>query len=199
MGNKINPLIYRANISNNWKSKWYTDNFFSSNVILDFLIRNKISDFMSTKSPYDLYIERLEESIIIILVTSKRVSNPLVLSSVIEELESKKCIVNNVISNDLNNSVESVVLKITDIIRDRKNYRSYINKFFYNSNYKNITGIKIIISGRINGVEIARRDVFCVGNVSLVSLSQFYSYRSVSFNTKYGIIGIKIYISIKQC
>ncbi|MGX7589788.1 hypothetical protein [Candidatus Vidania fulgoroideorum] len=196
MGNKVNPLIYRANIFNNWKSKWYTDNSFSSNVISDFYIRKRIDSFICDKFPYEIYIERLEELIIIVLITSKKISSSLELSSLIGKFEHKKCIVNNIVSSSLCNSAIAMFLKIKDIISNRKNYRTYIGKLFYNSNYSNILGIKIIISGRVNGVEIAKKDIFCIGNISFISLNRFYSYKNSHFNTKYGIIGVKIYISI---
>ncbi|QSW37960.1 hypothetical protein JSR06_00690 [Candidatus Vidania fulgoroideae] len=198
MGNKVNPLIYRANISNNWRSKWYTENKLALNILLDFEIKKTIEAFISDKIPYEFYIERLEEIIIIVFLTPKRIPNSLKLSSLIEKIESKKCIINNVVSRSFLNSVSSLLHGIKKLILARKNYKAYISKFFYNSSYSNINGIKIIISGRINGIEIARKDIFCIGNISLIELGQFYSYKTDFINTKYGVIGVKIYLSINQ-
>ncbi|MGX7589927.1 hypothetical protein ACWNX4_00720 [Candidatus Vidania fulgoroideorum] len=198
MGNKINPLIHRVSLFKNWKSKWFeVGNKFNCLLISDFLIRNDLNHLLDCSILYDIYIERLEQYTLVTLLTSSKVKNLSSIYSILNKhLGINAYLVNNITLKDSEFSVYSIFSNLRLLISKRRNYRIYIKNLLSNFFFKNVSGIKIIISGRVNAIDIARKEVFLLGNISLSSIDSFFLFKNGSFKTKYGVIGIKIYISM---
>lgn len=197
MGNKINPNTFRYVINNNWCLKSHLINYYNINIY------EKIKKYINKnigKFNYDeLYMEILEKCIILTIYTAK--PGNIIGSSGLFINKLKKYIFNKYNLISYINIKESYILNNFSFlfsnlfikIFKRENYKKFIRDYLKKILNKLILGIKIIISGRINGSEIARKEIFKKGKMPLQTYSKNIFYKMESFNTKYGIISIKIW------
>ncbi|MGX7577350.1 30S ribosomal protein S3 [Candidatus Vidania fulgoroideorum] len=201
MGNKTNPNVYRYILNNDWCFKSYDIN--KKNII----ILNTIKQFLNKKIGkfnYDqLYIEKLEKYLIITIYTYK--PGLIIGKQGLFLLEFKKYIKNNLNFNSYINIKESCLVRNFSFlfsnlflkIFKRENYKNFIKQYFKKLIKNVLVGVKIVISGRINGADISRKETFKKGVMPLQSYKKKIFYKMAKFNTKFGVIGIKIWFCYK--
>ncbi|QSW37679.1 hypothetical protein JS520_00705 [Candidatus Vidania fulgoroideae] len=194
MSNKIHPIIHKLQINKNWKSKWFSNKLIKQNILTDIKIRNIINTLLKNKID-DIIIEHTETAIIINLITSYQVAIKQLTQSLYKHLNIPIYI--NIIKTNKNTyTIHKIAKVIATAIIKRQNYKTTIKNIIQKTNFRNIKGIKIIISGRINAAEIARTEKYTIGNVSLIQLTTKLLYKEQVIHTKYGLIGIKIIMSL---
>ncbi|MGX7582849.1 30S ribosomal protein S3 [Candidatus Vidania fulgoroideorum] len=199
MGNKINPNCYRVFLNNNW----FCRNDSKNNSSYIFIYKN-ISEILKKNiginNYEDFYVEFLKNSIILTIFSYKpgyligrKGSNISKIKDIIIRkffckvyLNVKEIFSNEICFSYFFNNLERK-------IKNCMNYKFFIKKFIKSKLKKNIKGIKIKISGRINGSEIARTETYKEGKISLSTIKNLINYKNHIFKTKYGIIGIKIW------
>ncbi|WGH26114.1 MAG: 30S ribosomal protein S3 [Candidatus Shikimatogenerans bostrichidophilus] len=219
MGQKTNPISNRLGIIHGWKSLWFNNYYL--NVTEDYLIRNFINNrFLNKFCISTILIERTINKILINICTSRPAIVIGKKGSEVNFLKKKiKKIVNNNRKNFFyfkkNNNIKNlnidIYINVIDIINpeidsllvaknicrqieNRISYKRSIKLSIINSMKMNINGIKIRISGRLNGAEMARTEIYKDGFIKISTFRSNIDYGFYEANTKYGKIGVKVWI-----
>jgi small subunit ribosomal protein S3 len=205
MGQKVNPKGFRLIIRKNWSSRWFAKNDadFQKFVLEDIKIRQIIQKkFVNMRAMIaDVLINRYAKSIEIVIQTAR----PGVIigknGDIIEAL--KKHLQNN-LDVPLNINIEEIRnpelnAKITadavvQQIERRVAFRKAMKRALQTSMKFGALGVKIEVSGRLNGIEIARSEWYREGSIPLHTMSADIDYAVSEAHTTYGIIGVKVWI-----
>lgn len=215
MGQKVNPIGFRVGRTIGWKSRWFSNNTdFKGLLLEDIKIRQELMKKLSIAGIVGVEIERQPKSIVIIVT----VSRPGVVigrgGSGIEEL--KKFIVailnegkatksdkvkidlkvNEIKNYDL--SAYLVAERIAQDLEKRIPHRRSVTKAMERVMTARAGGIKIVLSGRINGAEISRVEKFHEGSVPTQTLREDIDYAERPALTKRGYVGVKVWIHRKD-
>lgn len=204
MGQKINPISLRLGIQKNWTSRWFAKKDFSKNLIEDIQIRQLIQKNLGGRGGVDkIIIERDQKQITLNIHTSK----PGVIigrqgkgiDALAELLKQKlghpvKINIIEVRKSDL--SAQIVAENISIQITKRMPYRRVVKQALERTMQSGALGIKVQVSGRLNGGEIARSEKFSDGSIPSTTLDAKIDYALVHAMTTYGIIGVKVWIYI---
>ena len=214
MGQKVNPIGIRIGSYLPWKSRWFTD---SNNVrtflVEDIKIRKGLMEKLKLAGVTTVEIERLPKSIVVIIT----VSRPGVVigrgGTGIEDV--KKYILSEINSvrktpvkdlkidiriNEVKNSELSAHLvagRIVGELERRIPHRRAVTKALERIMQSGALGAKVVLGGRINGAEIARREKFHVGSVPTQTLRERVDYAQMPASLKRGYVGVKVWIHKK--
>ena len=207
MGQKVNPTGFRTGITEDWKSKWYAPkNAYGTFLIEDFKIRRLIDAKLNRRPPFaavsEILIERTREEITITLKTARPglVIGPkgAEVDKLREELEDmihRKVAPVKVIevkNPDLN--AQLVAEAIAEQLKKRASFRRVLKMRMESTMQAGAKGIKIQVSGRLGGAEIARTEKATTGSVPLTTLQADISYGYAIAFTTFGTIGVKTWI-----
>src|SRR6476619_7495863 len=207
MGQKVNPTGFRVGITEDWKSRWYAPKAAYGDFLgEDFKIRTLIDAKLNRRPPFaavsDILIERTREEVTITLKTARpglvigpKGSEVDKLREELEDLIKRKVAPIKVIeikNPDLN--AQLVAEGIAEQLKKRASFRRVLKQKADASRNAGAKGIKIQLSGRIGGAEIARVEKMINGSIPLHTLQANISYGQVHCRTPYGIIGIKVWI-----
>lgn len=204
MGQKVNPIAFRIQVSNNWNSKWFSEKNYAINVQQDIIIQ----DFFKTlEKPYliqNVTIDRVVNRISITVHTSKPgffVKKALGgIEKIVEKLQQitgKKVSLNVVDVKSPMLSAKLVAISIAAQIERRASHVRVVKKTLTDVMHYGAAGIKIMCSGRLAGAEIARSETYKEGTVPLHTIRAKIDYALIEAHTTYGVIGIKVWISNK--
>jgi small subunit ribosomal protein S3 len=207
MGRKVNPTGFRTGITEDWKSKWYAPKHaYGTFLVEDFRIRRLIDAKLNRRPPFaavsDILIERTREEITITLKTARPglVIGPKgaevdKLREELEDMIKRKVAPIKVIeikNPDLN--AQLVAEAIAEQLKKRASFRRVLKMRAESTMQAGAKGIKIQVSGRLGGAEIARTEKSTTGSVPLTTLQADVSYGYAIAYTTYGTIGIKTWI-----
>src|SRR3984957_17708876 len=207
MGQKVNPTGFRVGITEDWKSKWYAPKAAYGNFLVeDFRVRRMIDAKLNRKPPFaavsDILIERTREEVTITLKTARAglVIGPKgaevdKLREELEELIERKVAPIKVIeikNPDLN--AQLVAEMIAEQLKKRASFRRVLKMRMEGTMQAGAKGIRICVSGRLGGAEIARQEKSTTGSVPLTTLQANVDYGYAIAFTTYGTIGVKVWI-----
>src|SRR5256885_2348715 len=207
MGQKVNPIGFRVGITEDWKSKWYAPKAAYGNFLIeDFKLRRYVDRKLNRQPPFaavsDIMIERTREEVTVTLRTARPglVIGPKgaevdKLREELEELIKRKVAPIKVIeikNPDLN--AQLVAEGVAEQLKKRASFRRVLKMRMEASTQAGAKGIKIVVSGRLGGAEIARSESSTVGSVPLTTLQADISYGYAIAFTTYGTIGVKCWI-----
>lgn len=206
MGQKTHPLGFRLGITQEHKSKWYANfNQYANILQEDDKIRTYINTISQTNSIANVVINRngLNDQIQLNIETGKPGILVGELGSGLEKLlvnikkllpENRQLTINvfEVEKVDLNATLLADV--VADQLENRVAFRRAIREALQRAQKQNVNGIKIQVSGRLNGAEIARSEWIREGRVPLQTLRAEIDYATKEANTIYGVLGIKIWL-----
>ena len=202
MGQKVHPTGIRLGIIKDWTSTWYAD----SKDYADFLHADfKVRDYMRKKlvnaSVSRIQIERPAGNARVIIHTARP---GIVIGKKGEDIERLRLEVSEMMGVPAHISVEEirkpeldallVAESVAQQIERRIMFRRAMKRAVTNTMRLGAQGIKINVSGRLNGAEIARTEWYREGRVPLHTLRADIDYGTAEANTTYGIIGIKVWI-----
>nr|YP_009399761.1 ribosomal protein S3 [Digenea simplex]ARW69580.1 ribosomal protein S3 [Digenea simplex] len=204
MGQKTHPSGFRIGITESHKSSWFSNmKTYSKNIEEDYMIRSHIQEKLDKASIANVYIKRKLDQIEIDIYTARpgiilgKMGNgiELIRNSIEKKLKIKSKIRINIIEI-LEPDKEAILLGqwIAQQLEKRVAFRRAIRQGIQRANKSNIQGIKIQISGRLNGAEIARKEWIREGRVPLQTLRAKIDYSYTRAQTIYGILGIKIWL-----
>ncbi|BBA84838.1 30S ribosomal protein S3 [endosymbiont of Pachyrhynchus infernalis] len=203
MGQKVDPNIFRLGIIKNWNSIWIFDKKeFVKNLHNDFLIRKYIENKLSKSMISNILIERLSNSINIYIHTSKPGTIIGKKGEYIDELKKDIYKISNlsIIKINIvevkkpNLNAKLVAKNIAYQIEKRISFKKVIKKFIQLIIKSGAKGVKIKISGRLGGSEIARTEWYKEGRIPLHTIRADIDYDLSLSKTTYGIIGVKVWI-----
>jgi len=207
MGQKVNPTGFRTGITEDWKSKWYAPKAaYGAFLVEDHKIRRYIDDKLNRRPPFaavsDILIERTREEVTITLKTARPglVIGPKgaevdKLREQIEDMIHRKVAPVKVIevkNPDLN--AQLVAEGIAEQLKKRASFRRVLKMRLETCKQAGAKGIRVQISGRLGGAEIARTEKVTSGSVPLTTLQADVNYGYAVAKTTYGTIGIKTWI-----
>jgi len=212
MGQKINPISFRLKThssSPEWMSSWFAQkNRYKELLLEDYKIRQALQKRLSSAGIVSIRIERSAKKIKLILAVSRP---GLVIGRGGKELESVKNEVQKLLtkqSSKTNIDIQVEEFKNTDLsakliaekisyqLAKRMPYRRVVLSAVEKSMAAGVKGIKVILSGRINGAEISRREKFHQGQVPLSTIKARVDYAEVPCLTRSGYIGVKVYLCL---
>jgi small subunit ribosomal protein S3 len=207
MGQKVNPLGFRVGITEDWKSRWYAPKqAYGEFLGEDYKIRRYIDQKLNRRPPFaavsDILIERTREEVRVTLRTARPglVIGPkgAEVDKLREELEDmiKRKVgpvtVIEIKNPDLN--AQLVAEAVAEQLKKRASFRRVLKQRTESTMNAGAKGIKIQISGRLGGAEIARSEHTVVGSIPLTTLQANVDYGYAIAYTTYGTIGIKCWI-----
>ncbi|MFA5827872.1 MAG: 30S ribosomal protein S3 [Candidatus Shapirobacteria bacterium] len=212
MGQKVNPIGFRLETTKNspeWQSSWYADKKkYSALLIQDKVIRDYLQKKLYSAGVVALKIERSTKRLKLVIIVSRP---GLVIGRGGKELEAiKKDILKLLPKTSGKQNVEIQVeeFKHSDLsakligekiayqLTKRLPYRRAVLSAMEKSIQAGAKGIKVILSGRINGAEISRREKFSQGKVPLSTIRANIDYAECPSLTRSGYIGVKVYLCL---
>ena len=210
MGQKTHPVGFRLQMNKNWKSTWFTESSFATELESDVKIRKYLKARLPNAGISKVDISRTSKNITITIHTARP---GIVIGKGGEEVNRLKDEVKQ-LTNDTstsNKNSKSVQINISEIkrpeldaalvganiahqLQKKVSYRRVVSKVIQSTMRMGAEGIRINVAGRLGGAEIARSEKFSEGRVPLHTLRADIDYVLTEAFTQYGIIGIKVWI-----
>tara|TARA_B100001989_G_C24546621_1_gene471227 strand:+ start:1186 stop:1806 length:621 start_codon:yes stop_codon:yes gene_type:complete len=201
LGQKSNPIGLRLGINKSWDSVWFDEKNFADRIKEDLVIRNYVLSRYPSASISKVLINRTSEKASVTINTARP---GLIIGKGGVEVDALKKNLKKLVGYDVQVNVSEIkrpalVAKlvgqnVAQQLEKKVNYRRAVKKSIQSTMQLGAGGIRICISGRLNGAEIARSETFREGRVPLHTLRSDIDYAHVEANTAYGIIGIKVWI-----
>ena len=201
MGQKVNPHGLRVGVIKDWDSKWYSETDFADNLVEDNKIRKYLKNKLYSAGISKIEIERAAGRVKVIVYTAK----PGIVigkggadiekhKKALQKLTGEEIYLNivEVKNPDLNAALvaESIAMQI----QNRASFRAVQKRAIRNTMKAGAVGIKVAVSGRLAGAEMARTEGYTEGTVPLHTLRADIDYAHREADTIYGKIGVKVWI-----
>jgi len=201
MGQKTNPIGNRLGIIRGWDSNWYGGRKFGPKLVEDNKIRKYLSVRLSKASVSKIYIERTLKLLTVTinsarpgLVIGRNGSDVDILKEELKKLTGKDVQINVFEVKRPETDAVLVAQNIARQIEGRVQYRKAVKTAISSTMRVGAEGIKVSISGRIGGAEIARTEHYKEGRTPLHTLRADIDYSQAEAHTTYGRIGVKVWI-----
>ncbi len=201
MGQKVNPISNRLGIIRGWDSNWAGGKNFGENLLEDSKIREYLNARLSDASLSRIIIERTLKRVTITVCTARP---GLIIGKGGEKVDKLKEELKKLTDKDIQINIFEVRKPELDAIIVGNNiarqvegkiaYRRAIKMAIANTMRAGAEGIKVQISGRLNGAEIARREMYKEGRTPLHTFRADIDYCQAEALTKVGLLGIKVWI-----
>ena len=194
MGQKSNPIGLRLGINKSWDSVWFDEKNFADRIKEDLVIRNYVLSRYPSASISKVLINRTSEKASVTINTARP---GLIIGKGGVEVDALKKNLKKLVGYDVQVNVSEIkrpalVAKlvgqnVAQQLEKKVNYRRAVKKSIQSTMQLGAGGIRVCISGRLNGAEIARSETFREGRVPLHTLRSDIDYAHVEANTAYGI------------
>ena len=202
MGQKVNPVGFRLGVNRGWDSVWFAKKKqFGKNLIEDFKIREYIKKNVVNSGVSKIMIERSSKKCFVTIYTSrpgfvigKKGSDIEKIKKNISKLSNHEITLNikEIKKPELNSYL--VAENVSQQLIKRISFRRAMKRAIQSALRLGAKGIKICVSGRLGGNEIARSEWIREGSVPLHTLRADVDYAESEALTTYGIIGVKVWI-----
>lgn len=201
MGQKTNPIGNRLGIIRGWDSNWYGGRDYGDKIAEDDKIRKYIHARLSKASVSNVIIERTLKIITITITTARP---GIIIGKAGQEVDKLKEELRKITGKEIQINIfeikrpeldaQLVGASVARQIESRISYRRAIKMAIAAAIRMNAEGIKIQISGRLNGAEMARSESYKEGRIPLSTFRADIDYALVEAHTTYGRLGIKVWI-----
>ncbi|MDD3899006.1 MAG: 30S ribosomal protein S3 [Syntrophomonadaceae bacterium] len=202
MGQKVHPKGFRIGIIRDWDSNWYADRDYTDLLHEDYKLRNYIKDHFYTAGISKVEIQRTGNRVRITIHTAKP---GIVIGRGGMEVEKLKADLIKMTGKSININIQEikkpeldaqiVAENIAQQLEKRISFRRAMKQTVGRTMRAGAIGIKVAISGRLGGAEIARSEWYSEGKVPLHTLRADVDYGFAEANTTYGKIGIKVWVN----
>src|SRR5438094_1576337 len=205
MGQKVNPLGMRTGIVSEWSSGWYASKKqFPPHVHTDFRVREFLKEKLAEASVSRILIERAAKKV---NITTQTARPGIVIGKKgedIEKLRQETAALLGMSVNDVRLNIaeirkpeldsQLVADSIAQQIEKRVMFRRAMKRAVMSTMRSGALGVKVRVSGRLNGSEIARTEWYREGRIPLHTVRDDIDYGLMQANTTYGVIGVKVWI-----
>ena len=201
MGQKVNPISNRLGIIRGWDSNWFGGKNFGDNLVEDQKIRKYLNERLAKASVSKIVIERTLKLVTITICTARP---GIVIGKGGQDVDKLKEELKKLYKKDIQINIFEVkkpeldaTIVANNIARQVEGkiaYRRAIKMAIQNTMRAGAEGIKVQISGRLNGAEIARSEMFKEGRTPLHTFRADIDYCPTEALTKVGLLGIKVWI-----
>ena len=201
MGQKVNPHGLRVGVIKDWDSRWYAEADFADNLVEDHKIRTFLKKKLYSAGVSKIEIERASDKVKIILYTAKP---GVVIGRQGSEIEKVKAELKQFTNKKLLIDIKEVKLpecdaqlvaeNIASQLERRISFRRAMKQCIGRTMKLGAQGIKVQVSGRLGGAEIARSEHYHEGTIPLQTLRADIDYGFAEADTTYGKVGVKVWI-----
>ena len=201
MGQKTNPIGLRLGIIKGWDSNWYGGKDFSAKLVEDDKIRKYLNARLGKAGISKIAIERSLKYVTVTIFTARP---GMIIGKGGEEVDKLKKELVKLTGKEIQININEikrpeldayiVASGIAKQIEGRVSYRRAIKTASQGTMRMGAEGIKILISGRVGGAEIARSEAYKEGRIPLHTLRADIDYSLVEAHTSYGRLGVKVWI-----
>jgi small subunit ribosomal protein S3 len=202
MGQKVNPNGFRLGISKKQNANWYAQGKdFSTNLIQDLKVRNFLKTRLKNSSISKIELERSADSFVVNIHTARP---GIIIGKRGEEIENLKKSIQKIVKGPSQINIKEVRKPDLDAqilaegvaqqLEKRVMFRRAMKRTVQSALRQSAKGVRIEVSGRLNGAEIARTEWYREGRVPLHTLRADISYGTAEALTTYGIIGVKVWV-----
>lgn len=201
MGQKVNPIGNRLGIIKGWDSNWYGGNRYAQKIVEDNQIREYLNARLSKASVSKIVIER---TLKLITVTVHTARPGIIIGKGGQEVDKLKEELKNITNKEVQINIfevkrpelDSTIVanNIARQLEGRISYRRAIKMAIASTMRMGAEGIKVQISGRLGGAEMARSETYKDGRIPLHTFRADIDYALGEALTKVGLIGIKVWI-----
>ncbi|MCD8282970.1 MAG: 30S ribosomal protein S3 [Prevotella sp.] len=201
MGQKVNPIANRLGIIRGWDSNWFGGKRFGENIVEDMKIRKYLNERLANASVSRIIIERTLKLVTITICTARP---GLVIGKGGQDVDKLKEELKKLYKKDIQINIYEIKKpeldaaivgrNIANQVEGKISYRRAIKMAIQNAMRAGAEGIKIQISGRLNGAEMARSEMYKEGRTPLHTFRADIDYCLSEALTKVGLLGIKVWI-----
>lgn len=201
MGQKVHPLGFRLGITKPWKSRWYSSKKYPDLIQEDRKIRKLIQKQLAAAGIADIQIERKANQVSVSIYTAKP---GMVVGRGGKNIEELRQVMLKALGYKLQINVEEVKSIETNAqliaesaavqLEKRVAFRRVMKQSMSRAMSNGAQGIKIMVSGRLGGAEIARTEWLREGRIPLHTLRADIEYGFYEAKTVFGIIGVKVWV-----
>jgi small subunit ribosomal protein S3 len=201
MGQKTNPIGNRLGIIRGWDSNWYGGRDYGDKLAEDDKIRKYIHVRLAKASVSNVVIERTLKLITITVTTARP---GIIIGKAGQEVDKLKEELKKITNKEVQINIyeikrpeldaQLVAASIARQIENRISYRRAIKMAIAAAMRMNAEGIKVQISGRLNGAEMARSESYKDGRIPLSTFRADIDYSLIEAHTTYGRLGVKVWI-----
>ncbi|MDO9513009.1 MAG: 30S ribosomal protein S3 [Elusimicrobiota bacterium] len=205
MGQKIHPYGVRIGINKNWISRWFVKGSAADFIMEDVKIRRVVEKKLGRSQISKVEIEKASNQIVITICTARP---GLVIGQKGVTIDALREDIGAAIGKEVKINVAEIkqpfldgpiVAEMVAVQLEKKMpFRGVCKRMIKNIMSEGAKGAKVMVSGRLGGNEIARKEWFKDGSVPLQSLAKNISYGFSKAYTKYGVIGVKTWVHIKD-
>ena len=201
MGQKVNPHGLRVGVIKNWDSRWVTGKEMAANIYEDNKLRTYLKEKLASFSVSKIEIERKSNAVTLFIFTAK--PGALIgkggagidaLKADLEKFVGKKVNVNIMEIKKPDMDAQLVAESIAQQLEKRVSFRRAMKQSMQRVTRAGAKGIKILVSGRLGGAEIARSEGYHEGSIPLQTLRADIEYGFAEAATTYGRIGVKVWV-----
>ena len=201
MGQKVNPIANRLGIIKGWDSNWFGGNNYGDKLVEDFRIREYLNARLAKASISKIIIERTLKLITITVHTSRP---GIIIGKGGQEVDKLKEELKKITNKEVQINIfeikrpeldaKIVAVNIARQIEGKIAYRRATKMAIASTMRMGAQGIKIQVSGRLNGAEMARSEMYKDGRTPLHTLRADIDYALAEALTKTGLLGVKVWI-----
>ena len=201
MGQKVNPISNRLGIIRGWDSNWYGGKKYGDALLEDSKIRNYLNERLAKASVSRIVIERTLKLVTITVCTARP---GLIIGKGGQAVDNLKEELKKVTDKDIQINIfevkrpelDAVIVgtKIARQLEGKIAYRRAVKQAIASTMRMGAEGIKVQVSGRLNGAEMARKEMYKEGRTPLHTLRADIDYCETPAITKVGAIGVKVWI-----
>jgi small subunit ribosomal protein S3 len=202
MGQKVNPNGFRLGISKKQNANWYAKGKdFSTNLIQDLKVRDFLKTRLKNSSISKIELERSADSFVVNIHTARP---GIIIGKRGEEIENLKKSIQKIVKGPSQINIKEVRKPDLDAqilaegvaqqLEKRVMFRRAMKRTVQSALRQSAKGVRIEVSGRLNGAEIARTEWYREGRVPLHTLRADINYGTAEALTTYGIIGVKVFV-----
>lgn len=202
MGQKVNPTGIRLGISKDWNSRWYADSkTFPEFIESDFRVREYLREKLAGAAVSKIHISRPSKSAQVVIHTARP---GVVIGKKGEDIEVLRKELSEIMGCPVHVSIQEVrkpeldaylvAEGIAQQLERRVMFRRAMRRAVTNTMRIGAEGIRVNVSGRLNGAEIARAEWYREGRVPLHTFRADIDYGTAEALTTYGILGVKVWI-----
>lgn len=201
MGQKVNPISNRLGIIRGWDSNWYGGRNYADKLVEDDKIRKYLNARLAKASISNIVIER---TLKLITVTVNTARPGIIIGKGGQEVDKLKEELKKITNKEVQINIFEVkrpeldaTIVANNIARQlegRVSFRRAIKMAIASTMRMGAEGIKVLISGRLGGAEMARSEMYKEGRTPLHTLRANIDYATAEAHTKVGVVGIKVWI-----
>ena len=203
MGQKVNPHGLRVGVIKNWDSRWYaSDEKFGDTLVSDYKVRKYLKNKLYLAGVPKIEIERDSRGHVRVfihcakpgIIIGRNGSEIDKLRAELEAMLGTSVSVNVIEVKNIDTDAQLVAENIAGQLERRISFRRAMKQSIGRTMRLGVKGIKIMVSGRLGGAEIARSEQYHEGTIPLQTLRADIDYGFAEANTTYGKIGVKVWI-----